>query len=65
MDRVGVDVLGPLPRSRHGNRFVLVAIEYFTKRPEAYALPDQEAERVVEALVQGMFSRFGTHQNSI
>lgn len=60
MDRVAVDVLGPLPRSRQGNRFVLVAIDYFTKWPEAYAMPDQEAETVVEALVQGMFSHFGT-----
>ncbi|KAJ8375546.1 hypothetical protein SKAU_G00061260 [Synaphobranchus kaupii] len=35
-------------------------MDYFTKWPEAYAIPDQETESVVEALVQGMFSRFGT-----
>ena len=60
MDRVAVDVLGPLPRTSRGNRYVLVAIDYFTKWMEAYPLPDQEATTVAEALVQGMFSRFGT-----
>lgn len=60
MDRVAVDVLGPLPRTTQGNRYVLVAIDYFTKWPEAYALPDQEATTVVEALTEGFFCRFGT-----
>ena len=60
MDRVAVDVLGPLPRTSRRNRYVLVAIDYFTKWMEAYPLPDQEATTVAEALVQGMFSRFGT-----
>jgi len=59
MERVAVDVVGPLPCSDGGNRYVLTAIDYFTKWPEAYAIPDQEAETVVEALVGGMFSRFG------
>lgn len=59
MERVAVDVMGPLPRSDRGNRYVLSVMDYFTKWPEAYALPDQEAETVVDALVEGMFSRFG------
>lgn len=62
MERVAVDVLGPFPRSEKGNRFVLVALDYFTKWPEAYALPDQEAETVAEALLEGFFSRFGIPQ---
>ncbi|MGH0116107.1 UNVERIFIED_CONTAM: hypothetical protein FKN15_023140 [Acipenser sinensis] len=61
-ERVAVDVLGPFPRSEMGNRFVLVALDYFTKWPEAYALADQEAETVAEALLEGFFSRFGISQ---
>ncbi|MGH0120013.1 UNVERIFIED_CONTAM: hypothetical protein FKN15_063827 [Acipenser sinensis] len=45
-----------------GNQFVLMALDYFTKWPEAYALPDQEAETVAEALLEGFFSRFGILQ---
>uniref|UniRef100_A0AAR2M493 Gypsy retrotransposon integrase-like protein 1 n=1 Tax=Pygocentrus nattereri TaxID=42514 RepID=A0AAR2M493_PYGNA len=59
MERVAVDIMGPFPRSDKGNRYVLVAMDYFTKWPEAYAIPDQEAGTVADALVEGMFSRFG------
>jgi len=59
MERVVVDVVGPLPRSDKGNRYVLSAIDYFTKWLETYALPDQEAETVVDSLLGGMFSHFG------
>ncbi|KAF0039034.1 hypothetical protein F2P81_009518 [Scophthalmus maximus] len=47
------------PCTSRGNRFMLVAIDYFTKWMKAYPLPDQEATTVAEALIQGMFSRFG------
>uniref|UniRef100_A0A673NE13 Gypsy retrotransposon integrase-like protein 1 n=1 Tax=Sinocyclocheilus rhinocerous TaxID=307959 RepID=A0A673NE13_9TELE len=59
MERVAVDIMGPFPITERGNRFVLAAMDYFTKWPEAYAIPNQEAETVSEALVEGMFSRFG------
>ena len=59
MERVAVDIMGPFPRTDKGNRYVLAAMDYFTKWPEAYAIPDQEAETVADALVEGMFARFG------
>ena len=59
MERVAVDIMGPFPHTEKGNHYVLVAMDYFTKWPEAYAIPDQEAETVADALVGGMFSRFG------
>lgn len=49
MEIVKVNILGPFPCSDKGNRFVLVTLDYFTKWPEAYILPDQEAETVAEA----------------
>lgn len=63
MERVGVDVVGPFPTTDSGNRWVLTAMDYFTKWPEAYALPDQEAETIVDALTAGMFSRFGAAES--
>ncbi|CAI5661243.1 unnamed protein product [Oreochromis niloticus] len=59
MERVGVDVLGPFPVTESGNRYVLVAMDYFTKWPEAYAVPDQSATTTAERLVEEMFARFG------
>ncbi|CAB0007774.1 unnamed protein product, partial [Nesidiocoris tenuis] len=58
-DRMGVDILGPFPKTARGNKFVLVAVDYFTKWPEAIALPNQEAGTVAEALVENVFSRVG------
>jgi len=57
--RVVVDVLGRFSHMDHGNRYVLAAMDYFKKWPEAYTVPDREAETVVDALVEGMFSQFG------
>lgn len=59
-NRVGLDILGPFPRSTLNNRYVLVLMDYFTKWPEAIPVPNQTAETVAEALVANVFSRFGT-----
>ncbi|KAL6466836.1 hypothetical protein MHYP_G00246400 [Metynnis hypsauchen] len=59
MERVAVDVLGPFPVTDSGNRFVLVAMDYFTKWPEAYAVPDQGAVTTADVLVREFFCRFG------
>ena len=63
MERVGIDITGPYPRSEGGNCYVLSAIDYFTKWPEAYAIPNQEAETIADALVEGMISRFGVMES--
>ncbi len=59
MERIGVNILGPFPIREAGNRFVLVAMDYFTKWPEAYVVPDQSASTSVQRLVDEMFARFG------
>ena len=44
MERVGVDVLGPFPITESGNRYVLVAMDHFTKWPKVYVVPDQRSD---------------------
>ena len=58
---IAMDILGPLPRSRSGNRFILVICDYATRYPEAFALRSIDAEHVVEALMT-FFSRVGVPQ---
>ena len=60
LDRVGVDILGPLPLSKKNNRYILVAIDHFTKWTEIMAIPDQSAETCTEYLLNEFFARFGT-----
>ncbi|KAK2922219.1 hypothetical protein Q8A73_001704 [Channa argus] len=59
MERVGVDILGPFPTTEAGNRYILVGMDYFTKWPEPYAVPDMTATTAAQRLVEDMFSRFG------
>ncbi|GFV20568.1 retrovirus-related Pol polyprotein from transposon 412 [Trichonephila clavipes] len=58
-EQIAFDILGPLPRSSDGNNNILVVKGYFTKWPETYSIPDQEASTVAEVLVQHWISRFG------
>lgn len=42
-----------------GNRYVVVATDYFTKGPEAAAIRVQEATKECKALIEEMFIRPG------
>ena len=59
MERVAIDVLGQLPKTNAGNQYILIAQDYFTKWPKAFAIPDQRAETVADVLVNKLFTRFG------
>ena len=59
LERIALDVLGPLPETDRGNKYILVVADYFTKWTESYALPDQVAPTVAAVLVDEFVSRFG------
>jgi hypothetical protein len=63
LKRITIDVTGSFPLSDQGNQYLLIAMDYFTKWPEAYAIPNQEASTIAEALVTNLFCHFGiTHE---
>ncbi|XP_061166034.1 uncharacterized protein LOC133174958 [Saccostrea echinata] len=59
MERVHLDFLGPLPRTKQGNEYVLVMVDQFTKWVECVPLPTQTAEATATAAVDQFFARFG------
>ena len=59
MERVHLDILGPLVQSDAGNRYVLMMVDQFTKWVECIPLPDQTAERLAEAALHNFFCRLG------
>ena len=57
-ERIAMDVVGPLPRSRRGNQYILVVCDYATRYPEAMVLRKVDAGSVAEHLIQ-LSSRVG------
>lgn len=59
LERVAMDIMGPLPVSERGHRYVLVVMDYFTKWAEAFPLPNQEAQTIAEVFVTHFVCRYG------
>lgn len=59
MDRLGVDLMGPFPVTPRGNKYIMVAQDYFSKWVEIYAIPDATAETCANFLVNELLARFG------
>ena len=59
MERIALDLFGPLPVTERGNKYILVISDYFTRWVEAYPLPNQEAPVVAKLLVNEWICRFG------
>ncbi len=59
LERLAIDILGPLPETEEGNKYIAIVADYFTKWVEAYPLPNQEATTIAEALVRECICRFG------
>lgn len=58
MDIVGMDLMGPLPQSDRGNRYVIVFCDYLTRYVEAFALKDIQAVTVARVLVEELICRY-------
>lgn len=59
---LSTDLLGPLPRSREGFRFILVVSDYFTKYTCLFPLRNSLAKTVVRYIENHVFMRFGVPQ---
>ena len=54
----GVDLIGPLTLTPRGNRYIIVATDYFSKWPEAAPLQNKEAITVAH-FMYSLYCRFG------
>ena len=61
MERIALDVLGPLPLTESGNKYIVTIADYFTKWVEALPIPDHEATTIAE-LLKEVICRFGVSQ---
>ena len=47
---VGIDLIGPLPKTERGNCYIITLVDYFSMWPEAEPVPDKTARTVAEFL---------------
>ena len=59
MDRLSTDILGPLPETPRGNKYILVATDHFTKWVEIFAVTDQTAATTARVILNEVIARFG------
>lgn len=57
-ERIAMDMVGPLPATSEGYKYILTVCDYGTRYPEAFPLKSTTSQDVVEALVE-MFARTG------
>ena len=58
-DKLSWDILGPLPLTTQGNKYVLVVMDLFTKWTEAFALKTTDSETLARVLVDEVICRYG------
>ena len=58
-ERIGIDFVGPLERTRKGNKYILVVTDYLTKWPEVKPMRDATAENVVKFIYERIICRHG------
>ena len=60
LEYVAMDILGPLPRTKHGKRFILVVTDRFTKLTKTEALRTITSLSVAKAFCKTWIYNFGT-----
>ena len=58
-ERIAIDITGPHPVSKAGNRYILTVLDHFSKWAEAFPIRNHEATTVARLLADQVFSRFG------
>ncbi|KAL2242652.1 UNVERIFIED_CONTAM: Retrovirus-related Pol polyprotein from transposon [Sesamum indicum] len=58
-DQWGIDILGPFPTARSQKKFIVVAVEYFSKWVEAEAVAKVTEGHMIEFIWKNIICRFG------
>ena len=56
---IGIDFVGPLPKTENGNQWLLVITDYATRWVEAFPTRDSKARTVAEILIKQIIARYG------
>ena len=59
MEKIFLDIVGPLPLSENGNKYILTLQDDLSKYSQAYAIPNHEAITIANKLVENFICKFG------
>ena len=59
MERVHLDMMGPLPESDRGNKYIMVMVDQFSRWVEIQPLSEISAETMAQTAIDHFLSRFG------
>lgn len=57
---LGMDIMGPFPRSTRQNEYLLVIVDYFSKWVEVFPMRAAKSATIVRILREEIFTRWGT-----
>ena len=57
--QVGMDVMGPLPMTLSGKRYIVIAVDHFTKWVEIRALESNDAQSIASFFYEDVICRHG------
>jgi hypothetical protein len=60
--QIGIDFVGPLPRTQRGKKYMIVAMDYLTKWPEARAVSEATADATVNFIYEQIICQHGCPQ---
>lgn len=58
-ERIGIDFVGPLEKTKDGNKYILVVTDYLTKWPEAEPMKEATAGNVIQFIYEKIICRHG------
>lgn len=58
LERLSTDILGPLPETPRGNKYILTATDHFTNWVEIYPISDLTAATTARVLLNGIICHF-------
>ena len=59
MERFAMDILGKLPETERGQKYILVINDYYSKRTESFQHPNMPSSTVADILITALITLFG------
>jgi len=56
---VGIDTVGPFVTSPNGNNYLVTMVDWYSSWPEAYPVPNKEAETIAKVILEQFIPRYG------